>query len=194
MPSALVVAEDDNSRRIYAEYLRRDGWSIDEASTGVEALVKALNQPPDIIVAEIWLPGISGRDLCRLIRQDPATASIPIVIVTANASSSEIERVKNAGATSVVTKAWHPETVASELRRLLGDAAPQRVRRGVTKMPPIPPPTLRCPVCGHTLRYEKSYVSGPNESYVDQWDYFWCPEQCGLFQYRPRTGKIRRVS
>ena len=65
---------------MYAEYLAFGAWSVDQASDGREALAKAIASRPDVIVTESRLPGISGFDLCSILKQDPATRSIPIVI------------------------------------------------------------------------------------------------------------------
>src|SRR5689334_17034729 len=70
---ALLVDGDPDTRRMYAEYLAQSSYLIDEAEDGREALAKALAATHDVIVTETRLPGISGLDLCVLLRQDPAT-------------------------------------------------------------------------------------------------------------------------
>lgn len=64
--------------------------------------------------------------------------------------------------------------------------------RGDTVVPPIPPRSLRCPLCDGPLAYRRSHVGGVNASNREQWDYFECPRACGRFVYRPRTRKLRR--
>jgi len=64
--------------------------------------------------------------------------------------------------------------------------------RGDTVVPPIPPRSLRCPLCDGALTYRRSHVGGVNVNNREQWDYFECPRSCGRFVYRPRTKKLRR--
>ena len=64
--------------------------------------------------------------------------------------------------------------------------------RGDTVVPPIPPRSLRCPLCDGPLAYRRSHVGGVNVNNREQWDYFECPQACGRFVYRPRTRKLRR--
>ena len=69
----------------------------------------------------------------------------------------------------------------------------RRLRRGETDLPPSPPPELICPDCDQPLDYKSSHVGGVSARNVEQWDYYVCTGGCGMFQYRQRTRKIRRV-
>lgn len=62
-----------------------------------------------------------------------------------------------------------------------------------TAAPPLPPPEIACPACGAGLTYLYSYVGGVNARRSEQWDQFSCPEQCGWFEYRQRTGRLRPI-
>jgi hypothetical protein len=66
-------------------------------------------------------------------------------------------------------------------------------RRGETDLPPSSPPELICPDCDRPLDYKSSQIGGVSARNVEQWDYFVCTGGCGMFQYRQRTRKIRRV-
>ncbi len=184
---------------------------------------------PDVIVTETRLPGISGYELCRLLRQDALTRSTPIVVVTGDAFEAAIARAQRAGANAVLVKPCLPERLADEISRVLsseseaarpGMAGPpepsapsttsgnepgapsgqarrtmlSRVhRRGDTTTPPMAPPELVCPACDQPLRYLKSHVGGVNARHPEQWDDYECQGGCGVFQYRQRTRKLRRV-
>jgi len=65
--------------------------------------------------------------------------------------------------------------------------------RQETTTPPSPPPHLLCPVCDQGLAYRRSHIGGVSELHREQWDYLECVKGCGVFQYRQRTGKLRRV-
>jgi CheY-like chemotaxis protein len=76
---ALVVDGDADTRSMYAEYLRlSSAWLVEEAADGREALAKAISQRPAVVVTETRLPGMSGFDLCQLLRADTTTAGISI--------------------------------------------------------------------------------------------------------------------
>lgn len=216
---------------MYAEFLRQAAWDIEEAEDGREALAKALSRHPDVVITETRLPGISGYDLCRLLREDAATRDIAIVVVTADAFVQDTNRARAAGADTVLVKPCLPDQLASVMRELFehgaelcarseelraragqqrdraaelldkSQATTQRRRvmlsrahdRRDTTLPPIAPPELVCPSCDQPLRYIKSHVGGVSARHQEQWDYFECPGGCGMFQYRQRTRKVRRV-
>src|SRR5687768_17028745 len=112
---ALLVDRDDDTRQLYAEYLRLGSWQVDEASDGREALAKAIALRPDVIVTETRLPGIDGVTLCDLLRRDVTTNAIPVVVVTGDAYPSDIEHALEAGADVVLTKPCLPEQLSLEL-------------------------------------------------------------------------------
>jgi CheY-like chemotaxis protein len=209
LPLALLIDRDPDTRRMYREYLRLAQWAAEEAGDGREALAKAIALRPDVIVTETRLPGMSGYDLCAILRCDVATRATPIVVVTADAFEPDIERARMSGADTVLTKPCLPETLLIAMRRLrpaaaadaskTAAAAGQRIlshthERRDTTSPPIPPPPLVCPRCERPLMYRRSHVGGVSARYPEQWDYFECPNKCGTFQYRERTRTLRRVS
>lgn len=130
-PLALIAEHDPDTRAIYAEYLLMSSCTIEEADDGRDALVKALARRPDVIVMETLLPGISGFDLCALLREDRATRAAAIVVVTGDAFEHDIRRAQSAGADSVLVKPCLPETLLAEMTRVLDLSAElrERVRR-----------------------------------------------------------------
>ncbi|MGE5246168.1 MAG: response regulator [Betaproteobacteria bacterium] len=116
---ALLADRDADTRMMYAEYLTRARCEVDHATDGREALAKAISRRPDAVVTDTRLPGIDGIDLCRLLRGDPATASIALVIVTGDAYAADVQRAEGAGADRVLIKPCLPETLLAELRRLV---------------------------------------------------------------------------
>src|SRR3954453_9217569 len=101
---ALLVDAHEDTRALYAKFLRFAAWQIDEADEGREALAKAIALRPELIVTELRLPGMSGFDLCRIVRSDPATAPAKLVVVTADPFEADIERARMAGADAVLVK------------------------------------------------------------------------------------------
>jgi two-component system cell cycle response regulator DivK len=118
--SALLADRDDDTRRMYGAFLRSLAIDVDEASDGREALAKALARPYDVVITDTRLPGINGYELCQLLRRDVATKATPIIIVTAEAIATNIERARKAGADQVLVKPCVPDQLLMEMRRLVG--------------------------------------------------------------------------
>ena len=119
----MLADSDDETRVMYGEYFRNSQVELEEARDGREALAKALARPHDVIVTETRLPGISGYELCELLRHDPATAATPIVVVTGEAYPANLDRARRAGADVVIVKPCLPDILLVEMRRLLAPSA-----------------------------------------------------------------------
>src|SRR6185295_2032148 len=99
--------------------LRQAGFAVVTASDGKEALRKAVEHAPALIVLDVMLPEVDGLEVCKLLRRDPATASIPILMLTARAA--EIDRVLGLelGADDYVTKPFSPRELVLRVKRIL---------------------------------------------------------------------------
>jgi len=198
---ALLVDGDADTRRMYAEYLRMSSaWLVEEAADGREALAKAISQRPAVAVTETRLPGMSGFDLCQLLRADSLTAGISIVVVTGDALEADIHRARLSGADTVLVKPCLPERLYAEIQHVVergaepgdGQASPFGFRPE-SDPPFFAPPTALCPSCDAVLRYVRSHMGGVGTRLREQWDYFECTAGCGTFQYRQRTRKLKKV-
>jgi len=116
---ALLADQSDDTRWMYREYFSLSSVNVEEARDGREALAKALARPHDVIVTETRLPGLSGYELCELLRSDIATRRTPILVVTAETSASHVARARKAGADSVLVKPCLPDVLLAEMRRLV---------------------------------------------------------------------------
>jgi CheY-like chemotaxis protein len=128
VPVALLADRDASSRLLYRASLAADNWSVDETDDGREALAKALTAPPNLVVTEARLPGITGYDLCSLLRRDAATRHVPIVVLTEDASPAAIERARESGANSVLVKPCLPEKLVTEIRKVVAQSPELRNR------------------------------------------------------------------
>jgi two-component system phosphate regulon response regulator PhoB len=115
----LLVDRDTDTREMYAEFLRQCGHEVEEAQDGREALAKALSRRVDVVVTDTRLPGISGVDLCKLLRRDASTATLPIVFVTSDTSDDDVQRASRAGATLVLAKPCRPDQLASQIQQIV---------------------------------------------------------------------------
>jgi two-component system, cell cycle response regulator DivK len=118
-PLVLVVEDDPETRRFYSEALARDGFAIDQAHNGHQALEKALEIAPDLILTDIAVPGIDGIELCRRLRSDVRTRTVPVLAITGHDDRQYPDRALGAGADHVLTKPCGPERLVREARRLI---------------------------------------------------------------------------
>jgi two-component system, OmpR family, response regulator len=119
----LVVDDEPDLRRIAKLGLSRvGGMEVVEASSGTEGLVRAKEDQPDAILLDVMMPGLDGPSTLARLREDPATAAIPVVFLTAKAIAAELDRLRSLGAAGVLTKPFDPMTLARELRGVLGMA------------------------------------------------------------------------
>ncbi len=91
MSTILVVDDTPSEMLLLSDYLRTGGHNVICASTAQEALDKAIQQKPDVIVTDVVMPGMSGFELCRSLKRNPATEKLPIVVCTSK--NQEIDRL-----------------------------------------------------------------------------------------------------
>jgi len=118
-PLVLVVDDVDHGREIFAEYLEYRGFRVATAADGLEALDKAFELRPDIILMDLSLPGIDGWEATRRLKQDDRTRDIPIIALTAHALASAHDKAREVGCNAVVTKPCLPKDLETEVRRQL---------------------------------------------------------------------------
>jgi CheY-like chemotaxis protein len=118
-PLVLVVDDVDHGREIFAEYLEYRGFRVATAADGLEAIEKAFDLRPDVILMDLSLPGIDGWEATRRLKADERTRDIPIIALTAHALASAHEKAREVGCNSVVTKPCLPKDLEQEVRRQL---------------------------------------------------------------------------
>jgi DNA-binding response OmpR family regulator len=112
----LTVEDDERIRTSVRLALEDEGWTVDEAGTGEDAVLRFTEQPADVVLIDIMLPGIDGFDLCRQIR---AKSSVPIVMVTARSDTHDVVAGLEAGADDYLTKPFAPKELSARIRALL---------------------------------------------------------------------------
>ena len=122
MPIRLLCADDeDDIRTILRLALSLDAeLDVHFVASGAEALAQAKAARYDAIVLDGMMPGLDGYETCRRLKDDPATAQIPVVFLTAKTQRDETQRAFALGAIACLTKPFDPLTIAAELRRALG--------------------------------------------------------------------------
>ncbi len=121
IPAPLVLVVDDvaHGREIFAEYLEFRGFRVATAADGLEALDKAFELLPDIILMDLSLPQLDGWEATKRLKGDDRTKTIPIIALTAHALASAHDKAMAAGCDSVVTKPCVPRDLEAEVRRQL---------------------------------------------------------------------------
>ena len=89
-PTILIIEDDPVSRNLLKNIFRNEGYEIRETADGIKGLEMALIDPPDLICLDIILPGLSGYEVCRSIKQDQTGANVPILMVTSLTKREDI--------------------------------------------------------------------------------------------------------
>jgi CheY-like chemotaxis protein len=118
-PLVLVVDDYQDAREMYAEYLTYSGFRVAEASNGLEALQKAFELLPDVILMDLSLPGMDGWAATKRLKTDDRTRRIPIVALTGHALAGASESARLAGCDAFVTKPCLPDELVLQVRRIL---------------------------------------------------------------------------
>jgi DNA-binding response OmpR family regulator len=152
----LTVEDDERIRTAVRLALEDEGWEVEEADTGEEALQAFTRQPSDVVLIDIMLPGIDGFDVCRSIRR---VSDVPIVMVTARADTHDVVAGLEAGADDYLTKPFAPKELSARIRALLRrartiDLAPTHLRFGDLEIIPEEGIVLRDNVGVHLTKTE----------------------------------------
>ncbi len=122
MTAVLVVDDDPDIRDLVAFKLGQAGYEVETAADGASALAAVAASRPDVAVLDVTMPGMSGIDVCRTLRSDPATASVLVVMLTARAQEGDVEEGFGAGADDYVVKPFSPRELVSRVDALLARA------------------------------------------------------------------------
>ena len=117
----LSVEDDERIRTAVKLALEDEGWTVDEAGSGEEAIELFARATPDVVLIDIMLPGIDGFELCRTLRR---TSDVPIVMVTARNDTHDVVAGLEAGADDYLTKPFVPKELSARIRALLRRARP----------------------------------------------------------------------
>jgi two-component system alkaline phosphatase synthesis response regulator PhoP/two-component system response regulator VicR len=128
-----VVDDEPAMLRLMEFIMQRKGYGMLTATNGEEALQVIRQQRPDLVLLDIMMPRLDGYEVAEAIRKDPATAEIPIVMLSAKAQNEDIERGLAVGVDTYVTKPFDPEKLAETVAALLSGepvVSPDIMHRG----------------------------------------------------------------
>ena len=218
-PRVVVADADQDTQALYDEAFRSLPADIVAATDGRDALVQCCIQPPALLITDTRLPFIDGFSLCELLRNDPLTRDVPIIVVTAEVRPAVLLPLRRLGGITVLAKPVAVETLKAAIERVhngTGDSgglsesdedvavdevprapyqtsATRRFRRSETSAPATLPPPLRCPSCDRQLEFRKSRIGGVTSRDAERWDELGCPDCRQRFEYRHRTKSLRPI-
>jgi two-component system response regulator ResD len=166
-----VLVVDDNLRtqEAIALYLRHAGYAVDVAATGPEALSVAADRRPDLVVLDLMLPGLSGLDVCRALRE---RADVPIIMVTARTTEEDTLEGLRAGADDYVTKPFSPRELVARVATVLRRARPaaRTIRAGELTIDPVAREVRRAgvpvPMTPAEFRLLEALASSPGRAWT----------------------------
>ena len=116
--TVLYVEDNEFNLKMVRQLLARTSYQLIEATNGEMGVATALRDVPDLILMDIQLPKLSGLEATRVLRADPKTAAIPIIVITSFALSGDDQKAKDAGATAYLAKPYSPRELLQTIRKL----------------------------------------------------------------------------
>jgi two-component system cell cycle response regulator DivK len=121
--TVLIVEDNELNMQLFSDLIEDEGYAVLQAREGVAAMALAREHHPDLILMDIHLPEISGLEITKWLKDDPALAAIPVFAVTAFAMKGDEERIREGGAEAYMSKPVSMDPFLATIRRLIGEAA-----------------------------------------------------------------------
>ena len=116
----ILVAEDERDiRELIGFTLRFAGFEVVLAANGAEAVERAPEEQPDLIILDVRMPRMTGYEACRHLKNDPATSTIPVVFLSAKGQETEIEQGLALGAVEYIVKPFAPDDLTDQVKDIL---------------------------------------------------------------------------
>ena len=116
----LIVDDDKGLLKVIKAHLLNNGYNVDAVTTGEKGLQLAARKKPDLIILDVLLPGIKGREVCIHLKEDPETKEIPVLFLTAKDSPDDVKAEMKVGAIVHLTKPVNLRVLLGEIRKILG--------------------------------------------------------------------------
>lgn len=117
----LIIDDEDDIRQVAALSLETvAGWDVIVASSGAQGIQRAQEHQPDAILLDVMMPGMDGPTTFRELRKNPATAKIPVLLLTAKVQGPDQRRFADLGVEAVLLKPFDPLTLSTQMEQILG--------------------------------------------------------------------------
>jgi two-component system, cell cycle response regulator DivK len=123
-PLVLLVEDDPNDREIYGKILWYNGFDVIEGEDGAQGVELARTHVPDVVVVDLIMPHLNGIEVCHKLKADPATARVPIIVLTGQERLKFGELARDAGCVQYLEKPIRPLKVLEAVESLVGRAPP----------------------------------------------------------------------
>ncbi|MFH2055974.1 MAG: response regulator [bacterium] len=117
--NVLIIEDEEDILELIKHTVAKEGYQVAAAMSGEKGLELARGNLPDLIVLDLMLPGLSGIDVCRLLKNDPKTQQLPIIILSAKGEESDIVTGLEIGADDYLTKPFSPRVLVARIRTVL---------------------------------------------------------------------------
>jgi len=115
----LVVEDEEDILELVNYNLVKNGYSVDTVMEGEKALLAARANPPDLVILDLMLPGVDGLEVCRVLKKDPNTQHIPVIMLTAKSEESDVVTGLELGADDYIPKPFSPKVLIARVRAVL---------------------------------------------------------------------------
>ncbi len=115
----LVVDDEEDIRELIRYSLQKENYAVAVAENGEDALKQARGSSPHLVILDLMLPGIDGLEVCRIMKADPATSAIPIVMLTAKGDEADVVAGLELGADDYMTKPFSPRVLLARMKAVL---------------------------------------------------------------------------
>ena len=115
----LIVEDEEDVLELVRYNLEKNGYATESAMDGRQAMEKARSKSPDLILLDLMLPEIDGLEVCKLVKKDPKTSSIPVVMLTAKGTEADIVAGLEMGADDYITKPFSPRVLMARVKAVL---------------------------------------------------------------------------
>jgi twitching motility two-component system response regulator PilG len=118
----LIVEDEESLLKLESILLSSKGYKVVGVADGTTAIDEIFRNLPDLVILDVMLPGIDGFEVCRRIKDDPATSKIPVIMLTARKNTQDMDRGLQAGADAYITKPFKSAQLIGTIERILSDA------------------------------------------------------------------------
>jgi two-component system, OmpR family, alkaline phosphatase synthesis response regulator PhoP len=115
----LIIEDEEDIQELVRYNLVKEGYRVTQATSGEEGVELAKNHHPGLMLLDLMLPGLDGLEVCRLLKSDPKTQHIPIIMLTAKGEESDVVTGLELGADDYITKPFSPKVLVARLRAVL---------------------------------------------------------------------------
>ena len=146
MPKTLLVADDSLTiRKVIGMALALEDFQITAVDNGIDAIARAREMRPDLVIADVLMPGRSGYEVCETLKSDPSTAATPVLLLAGNFEPFDEARARAARADAHITKPFESQAFLDRVRALLGLPAGQPMMPARPAYATAPPPATSQP-------------------------------------------------